>query len=164
MKFKNICDFIYWTLTMIYFQSIVFNQITVISIQEKAFEIAVSKISFSLLRRQCVRYANQLNHIRTVLNYSFHRNKYSPRGMFISTNIWCMETNGALWQRCLYMMTSSNGTFSALLAFCAGKSLVTGEFLSQRPVTRSFDVFFDLRLNKQLSKQSWGWWFETPSR
>ena len=28
---------------------------------------------------------------------------------------------------------------------------------AQRPVTRSFDVFFDLRLNKQLSKQSWGW-------
>ena len=35
---------------------------------------------------------------------------------------------------------------------------------AQRPVTRSFDVFFDLRLNKRLSKQSWGWWFETPSR
>ena len=34
---------------------------------------------------------------------------------------------------------------------------------AQRPVTRSFDVFFDLRLNKRLSKQSWGWWFETPS-
>ena len=33
----------------------------------------------------------------------------------------------------------------------------------QRPVTRSFDVFFDLRLHKRLSKQSWGWWFETPS-
>ena len=54
--------------------------------------------------------------------------------------------------------------FSALLAICAGNSSVTGEFPSQRPVTRSFDVFFDLRLNKQLSKQSWGWWFETPSR
>ena len=25
------------------------------------------------------------------------------------------------------------------------------------------DVFFDLRPNKRLSKQSWGWWFETPS-
>ena len=35
--------------------------------------------------------------------------------------------------------------------------------LPQRPGTRSFGVFFDLRLNKQLSKQSWGWWFETPS-
>ena len=43
-------------------------------------------------------------------------------------------------------------TFSALLAICA-----------QRPETRSFDVFFDLRLNKRLSKQSWGWWFGTLS-
>ena len=49
-------------------------------------------------------------------------------------------------------------TFSALLALCAGNSPVTGEFPSQRPVTRSFDVFFDLRLNKRLSKQShWSW-------
>ena len=53
-------------------------------------------------------------------------------------------------------------TFSALLALCARNSLVTGEFPAQRPVTRSFDVFFDLRLNKRLSKQWWGWWFETP--
>ena len=55
-------------------------------------------------------------------------------------------------------------TFAALLALCAGNSPVTGEFPAQRPVTRSFHVFFDLRLNKRLSKQSWGWWFETPSR
>ena len=54
-------------------------------------------------------------------------------------------------------------TFSALLAICAGNSPVPGEFPSQRPVIRSFDVFFDLRLNKRLSKQSWGWWFETLS-
>ena len=54
-------------------------------------------------------------------------------------------------------------TFSTLLALCAGNSPVTGEFPSQRPVTRSFDAFFHLRLNKSLSKQSWGWWFESPS-
>ena len=41
---------------------------------------------------------------------------------------------------------------------------VNGEFPSQRPVTRSFGVWFDLYLNKQLSKQSWGWWVEMPSR
>ena len=45
-------------------------------------------------------------------------------------------------------------TFSALLAICAGNSSV---------MTLSFDVFFDLRLNKQLIAQWWGWWFETPS-
>ena len=54
-------------------------------------------------------------------------------------------------------------TFAALLALCAGNSPVTGEFHAQRPVTRSFDVFFDLRLNQQLSKQCWGRWFETQS-
>ena len=46
-------------------------------------------------------------------------------------------------------------TFSAIL--------VTGEFPAQMPVTRNFNIFFDLRLSKWLSKQSWGWWFETPS-
>ena len=55
-------------------------------------------------------------------------------------------------------------TFSALLTLCAGNSPATGEFPSQRPVTWSFDVFLDLRLNKRLSKQSWCWWFETPWR
>ena len=54
-------------------------------------------------------------------------------------------------------------TFSALLAICAGNSSVSGEFPAQRPVTRSFDIFFDLRLNKRKNKQSWGWWFETLS-
>ena len=49
-------------------------------------------------------------------------------------------------------------TFSALLAICAGNSPVTGEFPTQSPVTRSFDVFFDLRPNERLSKQSWGWY------
>ena len=51
-----------------------------------------------------------------------------------------------------------------LLALCEGNSPVTGEFPSQRPVTRSFDVFFDLHLNKRLSKQSRQWLLETLSR
>ena len=54
-------------------------------------------------------------------------------------------------------------TFSALLALCAGNSPVPGEFPAQRSVTRSFDVFFDLRPNKRLSKQLWNWWIYTPS-
>ena len=53
--------------------------------------------------------------------------------------------------------------FSALLAICMGNSPVPGEFPTQRPVTRSFDVYFDLS-PKRLSKQLWGWWFETQSR
>ena len=55
-------------------------------------------------------------------------------------------------------------TFSALLAICAGNSVVTGELPAQRPVTPSFDVFFDLRLNRRPSKQWWCWWIETLSR
>ena len=55
-------------------------------------------------------------------------------------------------------------TFSSLLGICAGNAAVTGEFPAQRLVTRSFDVFYDQRLNKRLSKQWWGWWFETQSR
>ena len=73
----------------------------------------------------------------------------------------------------MYLFISTHGhsswwrhqmeTFSALLAICAGNSPVPGEFPTQRPVTRSFDVFCDLCLNKQLRKQSRGWCFETLS-
>ena len=68
-----------------------------------------------------------------------------------------MEKNNSWWRHQME-------TFSTLLAICAGNSPVLGEFPTPRPVTRSFDFFFDLRLNKWFSKQSWGWWFETLSR
>ena len=70
--------------------------------------------------------------------------------------------NLAIWRVVLWCHQME--TFSALLALCAGNSPVTGEFPSQRPVRLSFDVFFDLCLNKRLSKQSWDWRFEMPSR
>ena len=81
-----------------------------------------------------------------------------------------------LWDGCTHCYLIFNGislsswwrhqmqTFSALLALCAGNSPVTGEFPSQRPVTRGFDVFFDLCLDERLSKQSRRRWFETPPR
>ena len=50
------------------------------------------------------------------------------------------------------MMTLQMETLSPLLAICAGNSPVPGEFPAQRPVMRSFDVFFDLHPNKRLSK------------
>ena len=55
-------------------------------------------------------------------------------------------------------------TFSALLAIFAGNSPVTGEFPAKRPATHSFDVFFQMCLNRWLGEQSWGWRFETSSR
>ena len=81
------------------------------------------------------------------------------------------ETNCPVTSSCSYTTVwfdawwrHQMGTFSALLAICTGSSPVIGEFPAQRPVTRSFGVFFDLHLTKRLSKQSWGWCFETPSR
>ena len=64
------------------------------------------------------------------------------------------------WTR---MMTSSNGNIFRVTGPLCGEFTGPGEFPTQRPVTRSFDVFFDLRLNIRLSKQPRGWWFETLS-
>ena len=61
------------------------------------------------------------------------------------------------------MMTSSNETIFRVTGPLCGEFTGPGDFPAQRAATRSFDVFFDLRLNKRLSKQSWGWWFETLS-
>ena len=59
----------------------------------------------------------------------------------------------------LFMMTSSNGNIFRVTGH------LCGEFTPrQRPMTRSFDAFFVLCLIQRLSKQSWGWWFETLPR
>ena len=60
-----------------------------------------------------------------------------------------------------HMMTSSNGNIFRVTDHLCGEFTGPG---AQRPVTRSFDVFFELLLNKRFSTQSWGWWFETLSR
>ena len=60
-------------------------------------------------------------------------------------------------------MTSSNGNIFRVTCPLCGEFTGPGEFPAQRQVTRSFDVFFDRRPNKRLSKQPWGWWFKTPS-
>ena len=62
-----------------------------------------------------------------------------------------------------HMMTSSNGNTSRVTGPLYGEFNGHWWIPTQRPVTQSFDVFFDLSLNKRWGKQSWGWWFETPS-
>ena len=62
------------------------------------------------------------------------------------------------------MMTSSNENIFRVTGHLCGEFTGPGEFPAQRPVTRSFGVFFDLSLNKRLSKQLRGWWFGTQSR
>ena len=61
------------------------------------------------------------------------------------------------------MMTSSNGNIFRVTGHLCGEFTGPGEFPTQRPVTRSFDIFFDRRLNERLSKQPRGWWLETLS-
>ena len=92
-----------------------------------------------------------------ILFYIFHSIIY----FFHPTQLLVMSPSAYL-PHFVFMMTSSNGNISMLLALCAGNSQVPIEFPSQRPVTESFDVFFDLHLNKRLSKQSRRRWFEMP--
>ena len=61
------------------------------------------------------------------------------------------------------MMASSNGNIFRVTGHLCGEFTGPRWIPAQRPVMWSFDVFFDLRPNKRLSKQSWGWWSETPS-
>ena len=92
-------------------------------------------------------WASKLDTLKIVTNMNYISRTENRRGVIQIIPWWRHEMH----------------TFSALLALCAGNSPVTGEFPPQMPVTRNFDVFFDLRLNKRLSKQLWRWWFETPS-
>ena len=60
------------------------------------------------------------------------------------------------------MMTSSNGNIFRVTGSLCGEFTGHRWISPTKPVTRRFDVFFDLRPNKRLSKQPWGWWFEMP--
>ena len=63
-----------------------------------------------------------------------------------------------------YMMTSSNGNIFHVTGHLRGEFTGDCWIPPQRPVTPSSEIFFDLRMNKLLSKQWWCWWFETPLR
>ena len=108
---------------------------------------------------------------------SFWRNRsisrdLSHRGGHVVHRIWSpfktrFNTMRHFWARSQWTISEiihQMESFSALLVVCEGNSRVTDGFPSQRPVMRSFDVVFDLRLNKRLSKQSSRKWIETRSR
>ena len=101
------------------------------------------------------------------LQYARHIHEHSVKTWEKKTNVTIFYSSVAVLRLCFRNNISwrrhQMETFSALLAICAGNSPVSGEFPAQRPVTRSFYVFFDLRPNKRLSKQLCGWWFETHS-
>ena len=109
-------------------------------------------------------------HVRTVDSvriWSMGLNAHALRGIpghsakQVSEHIFCRR-----YFQCVhgsFMMTSSNGNIFRVTGPLWGES--TGDQwipLTQRPLTQSFDVFFDMRLNNRLSKQSWHRWFETP--
>ena len=72
--------------------------------------------------------------------------------------------DNSVWSRFIHDNIIKMETFSVLLAVCEGNSLVTSKFPSQRPVTWSFNGFFDLCLKKRLSKQVTRWWSQMPPR
>ena len=97
-----------------------------------------------------------------VRNYLILDQSVTHRATFRPVNYgsWSSHTEIVV---CWFMMTSSNGNIFRVTGHLCGEFTGLRWIPAQRPVTRSFDVFFDLRLNKWLSKQSWGWWFETSS-
>ena len=87
------------------------------------------------------------------------------RSLIFSIVLWCAFQKGQWYKHMeVKWWRRQVEIFSVLLALCEGNPPVTGGFPSQMPVTRKFNVFFDLRLDKRLNKQSRRWWFETPSR
>ena len=104
-----------------------------------------------------------LMHMHKISRYYRVTKGNEVRIVCIMIGIYCAQRHYEVKKNCTWWRHEME-TFSALLAICAGNSPVPGEFPAQRPATRSFGVFFDLHLNKRLSKQSWGWWFETLSR
>ena len=78
--------------------------------------------------------------------------KMHSGGLFLPSNTLSMSEN---------MMTSSNGNIFRVTGHLCGDFTGHRWIPAQRPVTQGIAVFFDL--NARLSKQSWGWWFETPS-
>ena len=109
-----------------------------------------------------LQFANEIFHFRARNDIYFHiiYHWWFFLGVHLTTcvNIIVCRWKGDAPSRPghVIVMTSSNGNIFRV----TGPSW--GEFPSHRPVTRSFDVFFDLRLNKRLSKQSRRRWYETP--
>ena len=115
-------------------------------------------------------------------NKNFNVSRYSP---FVQINDAMMtSSNGSIFRFTGHLcgmasqITSLTSVYSTVysgavqrkylsspsLAFVRGIHRWPVNFPTQRPVTRGFNVFFDLRPNKRLRKQWWGWWFYTPSR
>ena len=123
---------------------------------------------FILFMYYCYILMIQISAIHNVLGPSHNLTAVVCPGIEIIQGDSCVafydfSTRACKFAKCSQiMMTSSNGNIFRVTGHLCGE--FTGEFSAQRPVARSFGVFFDLILNKRLSKQTWGWWFETSPR
>ena len=108
---------------------------------------------------KCDQYNSKLNKYygSTIQTSSSHYQWQNAYQLLIQLRTLSVDTNRN-------MMTSSNGNIFRVTGPLFGEFTGRRWITRTNPVTRRFDIFFDLRLNKQLSKQSWGWWFETSSR
>ena len=110
--------------------------------------------------RSLWRHCNEFIHFhwRKWMHFNMSSGKWRPSRPDLNVirfhGIIISEKSSTWWVRAWWRHQME--PFSALLALCAGNSPVSGELPAQRPMTRSFDVFFDLRPNKRLSKQLWG--------
>ena len=96
---------------------------------------------------------------RASMKRKFHARHFCMTGALMSgvsrvlsysaAALWCFYVNRTTCRINTWWRHQME-TFSALLAICAGNSSVPGEFPTQRPVTQSFDVYFDLHPNKRV--------------
>ena len=119
---------------------------------EDVWHRKIGQLCFRYWLLDCLEPSHSENQYCFILIGLIHRN-------LIQTAILLLQK--CISKRCLLNTNSYDVPFNRELFLAL---LATGDFPSQRPMTRSFDVIFDLRMIKRLGKQSWGWWFETPSR
>ena len=101
--------------------------------------------------------------VPVVVRLAVTSNGFRSAAKLTTTSVRSAPLNATNAEVNFLSMTASNGNIFRVTGPLCGEFTGPGEFPTQRPVTRSFDVYFDLRLNKRLSKQPWGWWFETLS-
>ena len=117
------------------------------------------------MTRALIQYKDVVLPVKGISLSPYHHNGISYTGKIAYLYIESATSQSVMFIQILMLWWRHQmETFSALLVIFAGNSAVSGQFPAQRPVTRTFDVFFDIRLNKRLSKQWWCWWFETLSR
>ena len=90
-------------------------------------------------------------HYRLSKYYSINRFSETYRSAIIVADMDDDPDDVMTWKR-----------FSRYWPFVMGIHRLPMDSHHKGPVTRDFDIFFDVSLNKQLSKQAICWWFETP--